>query len=357
MRGGEKVLDALAQLYPQAELFTLLADQQCLTLALRKLKLHTSILESLPGSHRTYRKMLPLMPWAIERLDLRGFDLVISSSHCVAKGVRVPQGVPHICYCHSPMRYAWHLRDLYLSKVNPLLRPVAAKLLDRLKKWDRQTACRVKQFVANGKTVQRRIHEAYGRDSVIIHPPVDTKFFVPDPDHVREDYYLVVSALAPNKRVELAVEACTQLNRQLVVIGSGPEEKRLRQIGGPKSRFLGWCSDDQVREHYRRCRALLFPGEEDFGMVPIEANACGTPVIALGVDGATETIIPPGQSAEPTGLWFSEATVESLIQAIKRFELEPGLIKPEACRTQAERFRGELFFQGMRKLIDEHISR
>jgi glycosyltransferase involved in cell wall biosynthesis len=339
-RGGEKVLAAIADLVPQAELFTLLADRHRRSLppALRKLKLHTSWLDRLPGSHRAYRYLLPLMPGAIERFELQGFDLIISSSHCVAKGVRVPAGVPHLCFCHTPMRYAWHLRDLYLERVPFVLRSIVRRQLERLRAWDRCTAQNVTQFIANGKTVQQRISEVYQRESVVIHPPVDTAFYAPDHSCQREDYYLVVSALVPNKRIELAVQACQRLGRRLSIIGTGPEERRLKKLAGPLTRFLGWQDDAGVRENYRRCRALLFPGEEDFGMVPIEANACGAPVIAYGQGGATETIIPPGQGAPPTGLWFPEPAVESLVAAIKRLEATRDAITGENCRKQAGQF-------------------
>lgn len=356
-RGGEKVLDALARLCPNAEVFTLFADRAGLTPALRRLKLHTSWLDALPASHRYYRQLLPFMPGAIERFDLRGFDLVISSSHCVAKGVRVPRGVPHLCYCHSPMRYAWHLRDLYLERVPSLVRPLARRVLDRLRRWDRRTTDRVNLFIANGQTVRGRIRDAYGRDSVVLHPPVATDFYVPAAGTPREEFYLVVSALVPNKRVDLAVVACRELDRRLVVIGCGPEEHALRRAAGPSTKFRGWRSDAEVRDHFQRCRALLFPGEEDFGMVPIEANACGTPVLAYGRGGATETILPPEQSDSPTGLWFPEPTVQSLMKTMRQFESLSTLIRPNDCRRQAERFDAEHFHNGMRRIMDHYLSR
>jgi glycosyltransferase involved in cell wall biosynthesis len=294
------------------------------------------------------------MPRAIKRFDLRGFDLIISSSHCAAKGVRVPEGIPHLCYCHTPMRYAWHLSDLYLQRVPAWLRPIAQKQFQKLREWDRLTAAGVTQFIANGQTVQRRIREAYGRESIIIHPPVDTDFYQTHPSRPREDFYLVVSALVPNKRIDLAVLAAKQLNRLLIVIGTGPDEGALRSLAGPQTRFLGSCSDEEIRDHYQRCRALLFPGEEDFGMVPIEANACGAPVIAFGRGGATETILPPEASPDPTGIWFSEPTTESLVQAMQRFESNPALIRPLDCRKQAEHFSKGRFNREMMALLDNY---
>lgn len=356
MRGGEKVLDALAQMFPQAELYTLLADRTAITPALAKLKLHTSWLQKLPGVKRYYRKLLPWMPGAIERFDVSGFDLVISSSHCVAKGVKVPAGVPHLCYCHTPMRYAWHLQELYLERVPKLLRPVAQSQLMKLREWDRKTAQGVTQFIANGRTVQQRIKEVYGRDSIIIHPPVDTAFFVPDNTCKREEYYLVVSALAPNKRVDLAIQACQQMGRRLVIIGSGEESTRLQRLAGPGTTLLGWCSDETIREHLQHCRALLFPGEEDFGMVPLEAQACGTAVIAYGIGGATETVVPIGKK-EPTGVWFDEPSVPSLVAAIELFEREGKSIHTISCRTNAEQYGTERFVKLMREAIHQLLNK
>jgi glycosyltransferase involved in cell wall biosynthesis len=249
------------------------------------------------------------------------------------------------------MRYAWHLRDLYLEHVPLVLRSAARKQLARLREWDRSTAERVTQFIANGKTVQQRIREVYQRESVVIHPPVDTVFYVPDSSDRRDDYYLVVSALVPNKRIDLAVQACKRLGRHLVIVGCGPEERRLGTGAGRLTQFLGWRDDIEIREHYRHCRALLFPGEEDFGMVPIEANACGAPVIAYGCGGATETIVPPEQTERPTGLWFSEPSVESLIDAIKRFEAMQEAITARNCRHLAEQFSTERFKNEMTALL------
>ncbi len=350
MRGGEKVLEALAGMYPQGEIFTLLADRNALSPALAAMKLHTSWLQKLPGAKNYYRKLLPWMPGAIERFDLTGFDLVISSSHCVAKGVKVPVGVPHLCYCHTPMRYAWHLRELYLAKVPYIARSWARTQLERLREWDRASASRVTQFIANGKTVQQRIKEAYGRDSIVIHPPVDVDFYVPDASVKRDDYYLVVSGLAPNKRVDLAIAACQKLGRRLVIIGTGEEVSRLGQQAGAETTFLGWCTNEVIRQHLQRCRALLFPGEEDFGIVPVEAQACGTAVIAYGVGGATETVVPLGE-VNPTGIWFEEPSVDSLAAAMQRCETEGATIQPEVCRANAEQYGAERFRAQMAEVI------
>lgn len=337
MRGGEKVLAAIASLYPQAELYTLLADVSSMPV-FQKHQVHTSWLQYLPGVKSYYRKLLPWMPAAIERFQLEGFDLVISSSHCVAKGVKVSKGIPHICYCHTPMRYAWDLQDLYLERVPKVLRGWARRELQKLQQWDRACSTRVTHFIANGRTVQDRIRNAYGRESEVIHPPVDTEFYQLDSDVKREEYYLVVSALAPNKRIELAIAACQQLKRRLVIIGTGSEAKRLQQLAGSEVQFLGWATNETIRQHLQQCQALLFPGEEDFGIVPVEANACGCPVIAYGVGGATETIRPLGRADYPTGIWFDQPTTASLVDAILQFERQRHEILPEVCRNSAVRY-------------------
>src|SRR5262245_56883644 len=306
MRGGEKCLEVACRQYPQAELFTLLHELGSVSPLIEDRPIHTSFLDRLPKVKSYYRALLPLMPAAIDsfRLDRR-FDLVLSFSHCVAKGIRPPHGVPHVCYCFTPMRYAWHQREAYLREQGLLKGTAMRGVLAMLRAWDRQAAERVTHFIAISKTVQERIRECYGRESTVIYPPVDTDFHRPA-RATRDDYYLIVSALAPYKRIDLAIEACKQLKRYLLVIGSGPTEERLKKLAGPMTRFTGWLPDEQVRHHLQRCRALLFPGEEDFGIVPVEANACGTPVIAFGRGGATESIVPLYGDRDPTGVWFEE---------------------------------------------------
>ena len=383
MRGGEKVLEAMCRRWPSATLHTLLHRRGSVSRAIEQLPIRTSFLQWFPAVHRYYRYLLPLMPWAVN-WRLPECDLVVSSSHCVAKGVQVPEGVPHICYCHTPMRYAWNLRGQYFggtegSKeerekgrkgeresdggLSPLLpfspSPflpfslssltawIRNRILDRLRLWDRRTAQGVTHFVANSRVVQNRILQYYGRDSVVIHPPVDTDFYCPAAIE-REDYYLVFSALAPYKRIDLALSACNRLKRRLVVIGTGQHAKKLRRLAGPTVEFLGWQPDEAVRDHLRRCRALLFPGEEDFGIVPLEAQACGAPVIAFGRGGATETVVPlgggwQGRSSPPTGIWFDEQTPECLAEAIELLEKEQRQLDPSALRRQAVNFDGRRF--------------
>jgi glycosyltransferase involved in cell wall biosynthesis len=341
MRGGEKCLEVVCRAWPNACLFTLLHRRGSVSPAIERLGPRTSFLQRLPGVHRYYRYLLPLMPLAA-RWRLPPCDLVVSFSHCVAKAAVLPEGVPHVGYCFTPMRYAWHMRTAYFAVGRGLKARLRDLLLAALRNWDRRTAKRVTHFLAISKTVQHRIAECYGRASEVIYPPVDTDYYCPAPVR-REDYYLAVSAFAPYKRLDLAVAACNRLRRHLVVIGSGQEERRLRALAGPTVHFLGWQPDAVVRDHFRRCRALLFPGEEDFGIVPLEAQACGTAVIAFGRGGATETLIPPGGAREPTSLWFAEQTVDCLAEALTRFEARRADFAPGAARRQAQRFNGRRF--------------
>ena len=289
MRGGEKCLEVLCRAFPQATLYTLLHRPGSTSPAIESMTIRTSPLQRVPGAFRHYRHLLPLMPLAARAWKPRNIDVVVSLSHCVAKAVRVPRGVPHVCYCFTPMRYAWQGRDSYLESWadRPVRRALAGGLLDRLRAWDRATARRVTHFVAISQTIRERIAACYERDSHVIPPPVDTEFYRPAVrSEPREEFYLVVSALVPYKRIDQAVAACTHLGRRLVVIGAGPERQRLEKMAGATIQFLGWQPDEVIRDHYRRCRALLFPGEEDFGIVPVEALACGSPVLALGRGGA-----------------------------------------------------------------------
>jgi glycosyltransferase involved in cell wall biosynthesis len=349
MRGGEKCLEILCRRWPDARLYTLLHKSGSVGSVIGGQRIVTSVLQRLPGVDKYYRYLLPLMPAAAAGWNLPACDLVISLSHCVAKSARVPRGARHVCYCFTPMRYAWHQQHAYfrgqgLARIKTHL---ADLVLERLRLWDQETAKGVDHFLAISKTVQQRINECYARPSEVIYPPVATNFYTPA-TLPREDFYLVVSALAPYKRVDLAIEACRRMGKQLVVIGTGQDAARLCRLDAGSVRWLGWQSNEQIRDALRRCRALLFPGEEDFGIVPVEAQACGTPVIAFGRGGATETVLPLGQRREPTGVWFAEQTVESAIEAIERFERSRGDFSPQAARRQAllfqeSRFEDELF--------------
>jgi glycosyltransferase involved in cell wall biosynthesis len=344
MRGGEKCLELACGHWPAAPLFTLLHQVGSVSAAIENRSMTTSFLQRLPLAHRYYRYLLPLMPFAIRTFRLPRCELVLSFSHCVAKGIQPPPGAMHICYCFTPMRYAWHMRSAYFAhnKPNTLRSLVTDVLLEQLGHWDRASASRVDHFIAISRTVQRRISECYHRNSTVIYPPVDTVFYCPVPVQ-REDYYLIVSAFAPYKRLDLAIEACNRLKKKLAIIGMGQSESLLRSRAGETIHFLGWQSNEVVRDHLRRCRALLFPGEEDFGIVPVEAQACGTPVIAYGKGGATETVIPLESHQPPTGLFFSEPSAESLIDAMVQFESQRGAFSPVAARRQALRFQSQRY--------------
>jgi glycosyltransferase involved in cell wall biosynthesis len=379
MRGGEKCLEALCTLWPQAPLLALLHVAGSVSRCIEDRAIQTTLLQHLPHVERYYRYLLPLMPWAASTLRVPACDLMVSLSHCVAKSVRVPEGVPHVCYCFTPMRYAWHLREAYFGhgRIGKLRGPILERVLQGLRNWDRRTAKTVTHFIAISRTVQERIRTCYGRESAVIYPPVDTDFYCPG-FGCRQNYYLAVSSLAPYKRLDLAIEACNRLGRGLILIGTGQEEARLRRLAGPTVTFLGRQSDEVVRDHMRRCRALLFPGEEDFGITPVEAMACGTPVIAYGRGGACETVVPlckdEGQGSgvrgqgsvdtlgsdvsddsssifhpssfsqkEPTGIWFDEQSIECLADAIERFEARAGEFSPTAARKQALHFKRERF--------------
>lgn len=352
MRGGEKCLEYLCRVWPKARLHTLLAYPPKLSPLLRSRLVQTSLLQWLPKVERYHRYLLPLMPAALRCMEIKDCELVFSSSTCVAKSVRPPKGIPHICYCHTPMRYAWHMRDVYMQSVPALLRPLANFILDHIREWDRKTAHRVTLFIANSENIRRRIREAYDRDSLVVHPPVDVDFYHPMKVE-REEYYLVVSALVPYKRVDLAIEACARLGRPLLIIGKGDAEASLRAHAKGQVTFAGWQANEQIRLHLQRCRALLFPGEEDFGIVPLEAQACGTPVIALGRGGALETILPWGASTQPTGFFFNEQNVDSLADAMLAFEKHLGDFAAEPCRRQAERFSIPRFQRQMSAIVKD----
>jgi glycosyltransferase involved in cell wall biosynthesis len=346
MRGGEKCLEPLARRWPDARLFTLFYKRGSVSADIERLAVRPSVLNRLPKVTSYYRFLLPAMPFAAG-WNIREADLVVSLSHCVAKSARAPQGVPHVSYCFTPMRYAWHMKDAYFRK-SGLKAAAIGRLLGSIREWDRRTADRVTHFIAISRTVQDRIRECYNRESDIIYPPVDTEFYTPAAVP-REDFYLVVSALAPYKRFDLAIDACRKLGKKLVVIGTGQDAKKLQAKAAPGITFLGWQSDEAIRHHLRLAKALLFPGEEDFGIVPVEAQACGCPVIAFGRGGATETIRAVG---EPTGVFFEEQTVDAVAEAIERFERDSDRFDPRAARKNALLFRKEKFESDLFAYLD-----
>ncbi len=351
MRGGEKCLEVLCEAFPEATVHTLIYREGSLSPAIEAMTIKTSPLQRIPGVFRLYRHLLPIMPLAIRALAIQDVDLVVSLSHCVAKAVRPPAGVPHVCYCFTPMRYAWQGREAYLDgwRKRPVRRAAAGFVLDLLRRWDRATAKRVSHFVAISRTIQERIAACYGRESRVIEPPVDVDFYTPAAVE-RGEAYLVVGALVPYKKVDHAVEACKRLGRPLVVIGAGPERDRLEALAGPRARFLGWQPDEVIRDHYRTCRALLFPGEEDFGIVPIEALACGAPVIALGRGGVAETV------DDQVGRLYSEARSEGLARALEGWERDGRPHDPGLARRRAEALSRSVFRERLLAYLAEVLA-
>jgi glycosyltransferase involved in cell wall biosynthesis len=352
MRGGEKCLDVLCRCFPHASLYTLFHRRGSLSPAIESMAIRTSPMQRIPGVLDFYRHLLPIMPLAARAWRIKDVDLVISLSHCVAKAVVPPRGVPHVCYCFTPMRYAWQGRDTYLESWadRPVRHAVARTLLSQLRDWDRKTASRVTHFVAISETVRERIAQCYRRDSRVIQPPVNVAFYTPAPHVARDDAYLVVSALVPYKRIDHAVAACAQSDRRLIVIGEGPERARLQAVASPKVRFLGWQPDAVIHDHYRRCRALLFPGEEDFGIVPIEALACGAPVIALGRGGVAETV------DGAVGRTYAEPTAAVLAATIDAWEADACPHDPIEARRRAETLTLPVFRDRILKFLIEVVA-
>ena len=364
--GAERVLGGLLQMYPEADLFALvdslpLPDRGFLG----SRSVHTSFIQGLPGVRKHYRTYLPLMPLAVEQFDLSAYDLVISSSHAVAKGVITGPDQLHICLCYSPIRYAWDLQHQYLREagLERGFRGWLAKLiLHYIRLWDLRTANGVDEFVAISHYIARRIRKVYRRESTVIYPPVDVADFPLCRD--KEDFYVTASRMVPYKKVDLIVEAFSAMpDKRLVVIGDGPDFAKVRAKAGPNVQLLGFAGAEVLRDHLQRARAFVFAAEEDFGIAPLEAQACGTPVIAYGKGGALETIDPlfdlesGGASSAPTGVFFPEQSVDAIVAAVRRFEAEGAAITPEACRENALRFSPERFRSEFAAFVEERWVR
>jgi len=343
--GSDQVVAMLHQLYPQAPIFTLLvSDRNKDAELLRGMEFRSSFVQRLPLARRWHEPYLPLFPVAIESFDLTGYDLVLSSSHVCAKGVIPAPEALHLCYCHTPARYAWDLGSLYLRRLNPLLRAYAAAVMHRLRLWDVTTSARVDHFIANSNFVAQRIRRYYRRSATVIHPPVDTSFFTPGEGS--GDHFLVVSRLTPYKRVDLAVEAFNRLGLPLVVIGDGSERRRLQSRAAANIKFLGAVSRSQVRDQMRSCRGLLYPGKEDFGITPVEAQATGRPVVAFGAGGALESVVD-----RVTGVLFEEQTTEAVCEAVTTCS---GLsFDRDAIRQHALQFDLDVFCRKMTDFVQE----
>ncbi len=348
MRGGERVLEILCRGFPMAPILTLIHNSDAVSDTINDHPITTSWLQKVPAIFEYYRYFLPLFPHAADRLVAPKADLLISTSHCVAKGVKVQPGTKHLCYCFTPMRYVWSFYEEYFGS-NPVKKLMMEPLLKNLKAWDQQTAAHVDRFVTLSHHVRQRIKKAYDREADVVYPPVDLDFFTPgEPKNERFD--LIVSALVPYKRIDVAVRTYKRTGFPLRIVGVGTEMRALRKLAGGQTEFLGWLPDEKIRELYRRCRFLIFPGEEDFGIVPLEAQACGKPVIAFNRGGVLESVIQ-----DVTGYFFPQQVEESLMLAVE--EAADMKWDPAAIRTNAERFGVQQFIDGISRSIQKCLGK
>lgn len=350
MRGGEKALEVLCELYPQAPLFALVHVPGSLTPAIERLRPRTSFIQRLPMVRRYYRHCLPLFPAAIEQFDLDGFDLIVSTSHCAAKSIVKPGRARHLCYCFTPMRYAWDQFDAYFGadRIGTLASHAARPVMAAMARWDAATSGRADRYLAISHHVARRIRRYYNREATVVYPPVDTAFFQPDQTSPGP-FFLIVSALVPYKRVDLAIEAARRAGVPLRIVGEGPELTRLRRQAGPSVELLGYRTNDEIRALYREAAAVVLPGEEDFGIVPVEAQACGRPVVALARGGALETVVD-GE----TGVLVREPTAEALADGMRR--VTRARLDPATIRRHAEEFGRARFAARMLASIEETMN-
>ncbi len=361
MRGGEKVVTEILRLFPEADVFTHLYVPDNLDPEITRRKVTTTFINSLPMSRKLYQAYLPLMPWALNKLDLEDYDLIISSESGPAKGVIKRSDACHICYCHTPMRYIWDQQPVYLEHAGLFKGWYLKRITPYMRRWDVNSAGKVDHFIANSAYVSERIQRIYGRPSTIIHPPVDIDSF--QPVKSKEDYFVMAGQLVPYKHPELAVLAFNQLGIPLKVIGSGEMLHSLKQIAEPNVEFLGHVNDDQYRTVLAAAQALIFPGTEDFGMVPVEAQAAGTPVVALGQGGALETVKGfdandiPQEDGNYTGIFFQQAAVLDLIAAIRQFEKYENIFTIQNCQINALRFSKDQFKTGFMQLVDRVIGK
>jgi glycosyltransferase involved in cell wall biosynthesis len=360
--GGEKVVEALAEIFPQADIYALVAERGVLGPSLANRTLHTSFLQHVPGARRYHRHFLLFQPLALEQFDLSQYDLVISSESGPAKGVITPASTCHVCYCHSPMRYIWDMYPQYKRSMNPLVRTAFSLVAHYIRIWDLASAQRVDYFVANSRFIASRIRRLYGRESTVIHPPVEIAPRKTSAEVGKS--YLAVGRLVDYKRFDIAIQACTALGRPLTIVGDGPERKKLEAMAGPTVHFADRLSDELLNEQFSQARALLFPGEEDFGMVPVEAQSFGRPVIAYGSGGALETVRGslPGQPPveNPTGIFFFQQTSEDMQRAILEFETKENQFSSDHIREHAQQFDRDLFKSKMatflRTALKEHVA-
>ncbi|HPE47609.1 MAG: glycosyltransferase [Hyphomonas sp.] len=350
MRGGEKVIEALCEMFPDADIFTHLYDPSRISDTIKRHKITTTTFQKIPFARKLYRKLVALMPSALEQLDLREYDLVISSESGPAKGVIVRPGALHICYVHTPMRYIWDQYTDYYERSGSLTRFFMPPMTHALRQWDVTSAARVDHFVANSNAVKNRIERYWRRDAEVIPPPVSTQRFRPSSD--RGDFYLFVSELVSYKRADLAIRACALLDRKLVVIGDGPQAAELRKMAGEHTEFLGRVPDKVLEDYVSKCRALLFPAEEDFGIVPVEAMAAGAPVIAYNRGGARDYVL-----ADSTGIFMNDQSVPGMIEAIIRFELQAHKFDAKTIAEHARRFDQTIFQERFRETVLDQLDK
>lgn len=349
MGGSEKVMYLFHELFPEAPVYTCVYNKDKMPSEFHKLDIKTTFIQKLPFGKTKYQAYLPLMPYAFEQLDLTEYDLVISSSTSCAKGVITRADTLHICYCNTPMRYAWDFYFEYTKNKNWIARTFISKLMHGIRQWDRLAADRVDYFVSNSYNVAKRVKKHYRRDSRVIYPPIDTNFYTPG--NMDEGYYLIVSRLVGYKRVDLAIQAFNELGLPLIIIGNGSEYKKYKKMANSNIKLLGRLSDEEVREYYRKCKAFVFPGEEDFGLTPIEAQACGRPVIAFGKGGALETIIEG-----KTGVFFKEQNVQALKDAIEIFETNMDNFNKNEIRGHALKFGIDKFKLEFVNYVNEKLQ-
>lgn len=335
MGGAERVVEALHEIFPNAPIYTSFYTPETMSDAFRTMDIRTTWMQRLPGKEKHFKKYLLLYPKAFQSIDLSGYDTILSSSSGWAKGIRVPDGTAHVCYCYTPMRWVWNYDD-YVARegFGKLVRSLLPLAIGHLKKWDLATNDRIDEIIAISEFVRKRIKMAWGRDAVVIYPPVDCTRFIISENIA--DYFLIVSRLNTYKKVDLAVKACTELNLPLKIIGTGPHEQYLKEIAGPSVEFLGRLDDEQTADYFSRCNAFIFPGEEDFGITAVEAQAAGRPVIAYAGGGALETVLPG-----KTGMFFTKPTAASLSEVLQAFR--PDVFNPQEIRAEALKFDTQIF--------------
>ncbi|OBY76952.1 glycosyl transferase [Paenibacillus sp. KS1] len=345
--GAERVLEAFMELYPDAPVYTLISDLSKMPDAFQRAQIHNSFIQKIPFAKTQYKKMLSLFPLAVEQFDLRGYDVILSTSSAFAKGVITNPNQVHICYCHTPMRYVWDLYHQYMEELNnPLFKWYLPKVLHKIRQWDYVSAQRVDHYIANSHNVANRIKKYYGKKSEVIHPPVSSEqFYLSD---VTEDYYLIVSRLIPYKRIDLVIEAFNKLGWPLIIIGDGYDRKRLESLAKSNVEFMGYQPDQVIAKYYSKCKAFILGGEEDFGITPLEAQASGRPVLAYGKGGALETVI----SGE-TGYFFAEQSVDSVIDALEK--ISTASFDTAAIRHHAESFSKDKFKDRIQQFISSKV--